>query len=243
MSNKTTFTGQHAAFTFVFCGLITLSCFPVLGLHYFNTLEGFAALAIGGLLLSDAVMWFAGFWSVKTHSGLMRSVSLIVKYVIASCAVIIAAVVIVLMRSDHTASNIVREQTVARTAEIAARAQAAKELASVTGGRAAAREFAKMDQAKSADAVVSEERRRLEETLPPWLTRYGIYVLLPIISIIGALALSISASIAGRQEEESAVTASATAAPVASNVIDFESRPRVQWRGGRIISGAAGEKK
>lgn len=240
MSNRTSFTGQNAAFTFVFCGLITLACFPVLGLHYWQNLQGAAVLAIGGLLLSDAVMWFSGFWSVRTKSVLMRAVSLIVKYAIAAAAVCIAAVVITIMRADHQTASIIKEQSAARTAEIQARAQAAKDLASVPGGRAAAREFAKIDQAKPADAVMTQERARIEETLPAWFVRYGIYILLPIISILGALALSISASIAGRQEEEeTAAPVSATAAPAAdsSNVLDFQKRPAVQWRGGKIVSG------
>lgn len=239
MSNRTSFTGQHAAFTFLLCATVTLSAFPVLAMHYLNSLESFALLAVGGLLISDLTMWFAALWSVRTKSALMRTMGLIVKYVIALSAVCIAAVVIVIMRADHTASTIVKEQSAARTAEIAARADAAAKLAQVTGGRSAAREFAKLDQAKTADVVVSEERRRLEETLPPWLTRYGIYILLPIISILGALALSISASIAGKQEEETAAAVSATAAPAAdsSNVLDFQKRPAVQWRGGKIVSG------
>jgi hypothetical protein len=36
----------------IFSALITLACFPILAHHYWRSLEGFAVVAIAGLLLS-----------------------------------------------------------------------------------------------------------------------------------------------------------------------------------------------
>lgn len=239
MSN-TSFRSQNAAFAFVVCGLVTLSCFPVLGYHFAVTLSGFALLAIAGLLLSDSVMWFSAFWSVRTQSPLMKTVALIVKYAIALCAVAVAALVIALMRADSQTKSIIEEQSKARVAEIQARGQVAKELAGTQGGRSAAREFAKMESGKSADAIVQEEQSKLHALIPAWVTSYGIYFVLPLISLLGAVALSVTASIAAKREEELSIEApgQVVAAPAPSkqeapsNVANF---PRVRWQGGKVV--------
>ena len=68
----------------------------------------------------------------------MRAASLAVKFIVAGVMVCVAAVVIVLMRSEHSTDRIIEQQTMARTAEISARADAAAKLAKIEGGRAAA---------------------------------------------------------------------------------------------------------
>lgn len=202
MNNKISFENEHRAFVYLFCGLITLCAFPVLAWHYLTTLEGFAVLAIGGLLATDAVMWFAGHWSVKTNSVAMRAVSLIVKFVIAGVAVSIASVAILLMRSEHQADKLMTEQTRARTAEIRQRTDAAKELAQVQGGRSAAREIVKMSDAKTAGDIAATERASLQAKIPAWFLDFGIYAFPPLTAILGALVLTITATVIKKRETE-----------------------------------------
>lgn len=234
MSQRISFESEHKAFAYLFAGLITLCAFPVLAWHYVTTLEGFAVLAIGGLLATDAVMWFAAHWSVKTKSAAMRVVSLVVKFLIASVAVSVAGVVIMVMRGDHQTSALIRQQTEARKAEIEARAAAAAQLAQVQGGRLAAREAMKFDAGKDAGALASESRAQLEAKIPAWLLDVGVYVIPPIAAILGALALTITATIIKRREaEEEAETAiSSRRSPALPAQAPSNEKPRAFWRGG-----------
>ena len=50
--NKTSFDSETKAFSYLFAALVTLCTLPVLGWHYWTTLEGFAVLAIGGLAMA-----------------------------------------------------------------------------------------------------------------------------------------------------------------------------------------------
>lgn len=238
MSQKISFESEHKAFAYLFAGLITLCAFPVLAYHYATTLEGFAILAIGGLLATDAVMWFAAHWSVKTRSAAMRVVSLIVKFAIASVAVCIAGVVIMLMRGDHQTSSLIRQQTEARKAEIEARAAAAAQLAQVQGGRLAAREAMKFDVGKDASALASESRAQLETKLPAWLLDVGVYTIPPIAAILGALALTITATIIKRREaeEEAEMPVSPRRSPALPAQGPGSDKPVQTWRGGVVVN-------
>lgn len=234
---KITFESEHRAFAYLFAGLITLCAFPVMAWHYATTLEGVAVLAIGGLLATDAVMWFAAHWSVKTRSAAMRAVSLVVKFVIATVAVCIAAVVILLMRGDRQTETLIHHQTEARKIEIEARAEAAAKLAQVKGGQAASREAMKLGSAKEAQAVASETRSNLEKKIPAWFLDFGVYAIPPITAILGALALTITATIIKRREAEEEEVALATDFPsLTDQNHTVTSKPVQTWRGGVVIS-------
>jgi len=231
---KISFESEHKAFAYLFAGLITLCAFPVLAWHYASTLEGFAVLAIGGLLATDAVMWFAAHWSVKTRSSAMRAVSLIVKFLIASVAVCVAAVVILLMRGDRQTETMIRQQSEARKIEIEARAEAAAKLAQVRGGRAASREAMKMSETQSIEAAATETRSNLEKRIPAWFLDFGVYAIPPIVAILGALALTITATIIKKHEAEEEA--------ISRDLLHFSSLPGEQgakpvqvWRGGVVV--------
>lgn len=237
---KISFESEHRAFAYLFAGLITLCAFPVLAYHYATTLEGFAVLAIGGLLATDAVMWFAAHWSVKTRSTAMRAVSLIVKFLIASVAVCVAAVVILLMRGDRQTEAIIRQQSEARKIEIEARAEAAAKLAQVQGGRAASREAMKMGESKTVEAATAETRSNLEKRIPAWFLDFGVYAIPPIVAIIGALALTITATIIKKHEaeEESSSLESDRFPSPSKNDQSPESKAVQVWRGGVVVEPA-----
>lgn len=233
---KISFESEHKAFSYLFAGLITLCAFPVMAYHYATTLEGFAILAIGGLLATDAVMWFAAHWSVKTRSSAMRAVSLIVKFLIASVAVCVAAVVILLMRGDRQTESIIHQQNESRKIEIEARADAAAKLAQVRGGRAASREAMRMSETKGVAIVASETRSNLEERIPAWFLDFGVYAIPPIVAILGALALTITATIIKKHEAEEEA--------ISRDLVQFSSLPGNQstgakpiqvWRGGVLV--------
>lgn len=203
MSNRTiSFESEHRAFAYIFAGAITLATFPIVGWHYASTLTGLALAAIAGLLLTDIILWFSSHWSVKVQSGALRAVALTVKFALSLVMVINAGIVIFLMRGDHQTEAIIHQQTEARKAEIAARADAAAKLAQVQGGRSAAREAMRMEAAPDAQAVASNTRAQLEEYVPAWYLSIGIYIAPPFVAIIGFMALTVCASIIKRRERE-----------------------------------------
>jgi hypothetical protein len=202
---------QSYAFSLLFSALITLSCFPVLAWHYWQTLIGFGLVAIGGLLMSDCVLWFSAHWSVRAESALVRVVALAVKFIISGCAIGVASVVIFAMQTDTRTANDVQQATAGRVAEIAARGLAARELASVD--RVAAREMVR------GGAPVVSPVSVTPSPVPEWSRSVWLVALLPLVSLVGALALSIAAGMAGNGNE--AVTESFRQdAPVSMPVID-----------------------
>lgn len=235
MSKRISFESEHNAFAYLFTGLITLCAFPVLAWHYVTTLEGFAVLAIGGLLCTDAVMWFAAHWSVKTRSASMRAVSLVVKFLIAGVAVTVAGVVILIMRGDYQTDRLIKQQTQARKAEIEARTAAAAQLAQVQGGRMAAREAMKIDAGKDAGVLASESRADLEAKIPAWFLDIGVYTIPPLAAILGALALTITATIIKRREAEEEIQAETRPAVYASHQAQGQAKPVQVWRGGMVV--------
>jgi len=205
MSIKT----QSYAFSLLFSALITLSCFPVMAWHYWQTLIGFGLLAIGGLLLSDCVLWFAAHWSVRAESALVRVVALAVKFIISAVAIGVTSLVIFAMQLDSRTANDAQQATAGRVAEIAARGLAARELASVD--RVAAREMVR------AGAPVVSPVSVTPSPVPEWSRSVWLVALLPLVSLLGALALSIAAGMAGNGNE--AVTESfRQSAPVSVSV-------------------------
>jgi hypothetical protein len=199
---RVSFESEHRAFAYIFAGCVTVATFPVVGWHYAVTLTGLAVAAIGGLVITDVVLWFAAHWSVKTKSAAMRAVSLIVKFALASVMVINAGVVIYLMRGDRQTENAVKLQTDARASEIKARADAAKELAKERYGSRAAREAMKMDEARSAQAIAADERAKMETNIPAWYLDIGIYITPPIAAILAFMMLSVTATIIKRREDD-----------------------------------------
>lgn len=185
MTNK--LRSQSYAFSLIFSALVTLSCFPVLAYHYWVSLAGFAVVAIGGLLLSDCVLWFAAYWSVRADSALVRVISLVTKFSIAACAICVASLVIWTMQMDSRQSRASEQATAGRVAEIQARAAAARELATVD--RAAARVIA--GQGTPSISVTAPS------TAPDWSRSVWLVAILPGVSLLGALALSIAAGLAG----------------------------------------------
>lgn len=239
MSNKQkiSFESEHKAFAYLFAGLITLCAFPVLAYHYATTLEGFAVLAIGGLLATDVVMWFSAHWSVKTRSAAMRVVSLMVKFLIASVAVSVAAVVILLMRVDRQTETMIRQQSEARKIEIETRAEAAAKLAQVKGGQAASREAMKMSETRGVEVATTETRSNLEKRIPAWFLDFGVYAIPPIVAILGALALTITATIIKKHEaEEEAGSRDPFNFPsLSSDKQPSGTKPVQAWRGGVLV--------
>lgn len=210
MSIKT----QSYAFSLLFSALITLSCFPVLAWHYWQTLAGFGLVAIGGLLMSDCVLWFAACWSVRAESALVRVVALATKFTIAAVAIGVASVVIYAMQTDSRQAQESQQATAGRVAEIQARGLAARELASVD--RVAAREMVR------AGAPVSPVSVSAPSPVPEWSRSVWLVAVLPLVSLIGALALSVAAGMAGNGNE--AVTENFRQdAPVSMPVIDAVS--------------------
>lgn len=241
--NKTSFESETKAFSYLFAALVTLCTLPVLGYHYWTTLEGFAVLAIGGLAMADCVLWFSSHWSVKTQSGIMRAVSLTVKFSIACIMVFIAALAIMLMRSDRQLTTINKLDSDNHIAEIQARAAAAKDLALTPGGRRAATEIAKVNITSSAASLAEKNRSTIEARFPGWLLDYGLYVLPPLAAILGALVLSIAAMIVKAREMENLTEASADYPALKSVEIYDEpgpveiEKPRRVWQGGQLVNG------
>ena len=192
-------------FSYLVCALITLCCLPVMAYHYYTTLDGFALLAIGGLLLTDCVMWFAAHWSTRTGHPVMRGISLAVKFAIAAIMVSVAAIAIMLMRADRQTAEMAKLSSQNRTAEIASRAEAVKSLAGLTGTREAMRELAKVSVTESVTQTATNQRAALEAKIPAWLLDQGLYTLPPLSAIAGALLLSICALILNSQDESAQV--------------------------------------
>lgn len=193
MSN--TIKGQSKAFSLIFSALVTLSCFPVLTYHYWVSLDGFAVVAIGGLLLSDCVLWFAAYWSVSAESSLLRVVALVTKFSVAAAAVCVVSLVIWTMQMDSRQSRESEQATAGRIAEISARAAAVRELATVD--RAAARVIA--GQGTPSISVTPSA------VTPGWLQSVWLVAILPIVSILGALALSVAAGLASHPATVAAI--------------------------------------
>jgi hypothetical protein len=199
------FKTEVKVFSYLFCALITLCCLPILAYHYYTTLDGFALLAIGGLLLTDCVMWFASHWSTRTGHAVMRAVSLAVKFGIAAIMVSVAAIAIMLMRADRQTAEITKLSSQNRTAEIASRAEAVKSLAGINGTREAMRELAKVSATESVTQTATNQRAALEAKIPAWLLDQGLYSLPPLSAIAGALLLSICALVLNSGEESDQV--------------------------------------
>lgn len=199
------FTTEVKIFSYLFCALITLCCLPVLSYHYYTTLDGFALLAIGGLLLTDCVMWFASHWSTRTGSAVMRAVSLGVKFAIAAIMVCVAAIAIMLMRADRQTAELTKLSAQNKSAEIASRVEGVKALAGLKGTGAAMKELAKVAVTESVTQVATNQRAALEAKIPAWLLDQGLYTLPPLSAIAGALLLSICALILNSRDESSQV--------------------------------------
>jgi hypothetical protein len=195
-----TFKSEYRAFGYVFAALVTLCTLPVTAWHYWQTLEGFALLGIGGLALADCVLWFASHWAGKVRSGVLKAVTLGVKFALAGVMVGVAALCIILMRADRDFQSIAKLARENRTAEIEARAKAAADL-TAAGNRAAARDILKTAGAESVSSIADRSRQGLEARVPAWLSTWGIYILPPLCALLGALVLSIAATIAGSREE------------------------------------------
>ena len=197
------FSTEVRAFGYVFAFLITLCTLPITAFHYWRNLEGFALLGIGGLALADCVLWFASHWATKAHSGMMKAVSLGVKFGLAGVMICVAAVCLILMRSEREVQDLARLEQEGKIREIEARTRAAKELAGTTGGKAAAREIAKTEAGEAVSNIAREGRQSLESRVPAWLVTWGIYTLPPLCALAGALILSIAAMIAATREAAS----------------------------------------
>ena len=200
------FKTEVKVFSYLFCALITLCCLPILAYHYYTTLDGFALLAIGGLLLTDCVMWFASHWSTRTGHAVMRAVSLGVKFGIAAIMVSVAAIAIMLMRADHQTAEVSKLTAQNKSAEIASRAEAVKSLAGISGTREAMRELAKVSATESVTQTATNQRAALEAKIPAWLLDQGLYSLPPLSAIAGALLLSICALVLNSGEESDQVS-------------------------------------
>lgn len=200
------FRTEVKIFSYLFCALITLCCLPVLSYHYYTTLDGFALLAIGGLLLTDCVMWFASHWSTRTGSAVMRAVSLGVKFAIAAIMVCVAAIAIMLMRADRQTAELTKLSAQNKSAEIASRVEGVKALAGLKGTGAAMKELAKVAVTESVTQVATNQRAALEAKIPAWLLDQGLYTLPPLSAIAGALLLSICALILNSRDESDQVS-------------------------------------
>ena len=184
---------QSFAFSLLFSAFITLSCFPVLAWHYWVTLAGFGVLSIGGLLMSDCVLWFAAYWSVRAESALVRVVALVTKFIIAAVAIGVAAVVVYAMsaRTDAIAAQV--ERSAANVAEVRARGEAVASVAKLD--KLAAREFAKQTSSPAPATAI-------DAAIPEWARSVWLVALLPLVSLLGALALSVAA---GMSSDSSAI--------------------------------------
>jgi hypothetical protein len=178
---------QSFAVSLLFSALITLSCFPVLAWHYWVTLAGFGVLSIGGLLMSDCVLWFAAYWSVRAESALVRVVALVTKFTIAAVAIGVAAVVVYAMSARSDATRAQEELTAANVAEVRARGEAVASVAKLD--KLAAREFAKQTSQTSSPAPATA----IDAAIPEWARSVWLVALLPLVSLLGALALSVAA--------------------------------------------------
>ena len=176
---------QSFAFSLLFSAFITLSCFPVLAWHYWVTLAGFGLLSIGGLLMSDCVLWFSAYWSVRAESALVRVVALVTKFVIAAVAIGVAAVVVYAMSARTDAIAAQAERSAANVAEVRARGEAVASVAKLD--RMAAREFAKQTASPAPATAIDAA------AVPEWARSVWLVALLPLVSLLGALALSVAA--------------------------------------------------
>lgn len=175
---------QLRIFNYLFCGLISLSCLPVLGWHYWHTLSGAALLSILGLALADCVLWFASHFTVSAP-GPLKGVSFVVKFVMAGVMLVSAGWVVFMAREDSKGAESAARESAARIAEIEARARAAKELIGLQGGRAAAREMVRMESPALSPGPSAPA------SAPSW-AGWGIYIAPSLVALFGALALSLS---------------------------------------------------
>ena len=231
------FSTEVRAFGYVFAFLITLCTLPITAFHYWRNLEGFGLLAIGGLGLSDSVLWFAAHWATKAQSGIMKAVSLGVKFALAAVMICVAAVCLIVGRADREVYDLARMEQEGKVREIEARTKAAKELAGTAGGKGAAREIAKTEAGEGVLSIARTSRESLESRVPAWLVTWGIYTLPPLCALVGALILSIAAMIAGSREAESPSLQSGPAPhfkedpPLPGNGYGA-GKPGLVWQGG-----------
>jgi hypothetical protein len=212
------FDNQARAFSFLFCALVSLASLPLLGWHYWQTLHGFAVLALFGLLGVDLVLWFASYWSTSASTASLKVAALAVKIALAGIMLLNAGAVLYIMRSDQQVATATAQASASTVAEIAARAAAARELAATPGGRQAAREIARMP-ATAPPAPVEPAA----SILPRWYLDFGVYTVPPIAALLGFCVLTICASIV-RQSEGQAALSDQAGLPVQSSALDQLTR-------------------
>jgi hypothetical protein len=88
-----TFKTEYRAFGYVFAALVSLCTLPVTAWHYWQTLEGFALLGIGGLPLPIACYGSLLTGPERFVPGCLKAVTLGVKFALAGVMVCIAALV------------------------------------------------------------------------------------------------------------------------------------------------------
>jgi hypothetical protein len=234
--NAVTFKAEYRAFGYIFAALVSLCTLPVLGWHYWQTLEGFALLGIGGLLLADCVLWFASHWAGRVQSPVLKVVTLGVKFSLAAVMIATAALCIVMLRSDKETESLARLVRESRTAEIEARAKAAQEL-TAAGNRQAAREILRTAESESVSTIAEQSRKGMESRVPAWLSTWGIYCLPPLCALVGALVLSIAATIAGQREEPRATSRQESAGTWNESSNGYgNGKPVMAWQGGHAIT-------
>jgi hypothetical protein len=130
------FDSQARAFSFLFCALVSLASLPLLGWHYWQTLHGFAVLALFGLLGVDLVLWFASYWSTSASTAALKVAALVVKIALAGVMLLNAGAVLYIMRSDQQAAEATAQASASTVAEVAARAAAARAAGSDPWGSA-----------------------------------------------------------------------------------------------------------
>lgn len=215
------FENQARAFSFLFCALVSLASLPLLGWHYWQTLQGLAVLALFGLLGVDLVLWFASYWSTSASTAALKVSALVVKIALAGIMLLNAGAVLYIMRADQQAATATAQASASTVAEIAARAAAARELAATPGGRQAAREIARMP-ASAPPAPPSPSA----SILPRWYLDFGVYTVPPIAALLGFCVLTICASIVRQTEGEAALDNRAVR-PAQSAALDQVSQ--VPW--------------
>src|SRR5262245_52176673 len=88
---------------------ITLTTFPVVGYHYWQTLSGFALLAIFGLGFVDFILWYCAYWTATAASAWIKYVSFAAEIALAMVMIMNAAIVLYVMRGDRV-NEIAHEQ-------------------------------------------------------------------------------------------------------------------------------------
>jgi hypothetical protein len=215
------FDSQARAFSFLFCALVSLASLPLIGWHYWQTLHGFAVLALFGLLGVDLVLWFSSYWSTSASTASLKVAALAVKIALAGVMLLNAGAVLYIMRTDQQVATSTAQASASTVAEIAARAAAARELVATLGGRQAAREIARMPA-----TVPPTPPSPSDSILPRWYLDFGVYTVPPIAALLGFCVLTICASIVRRAESQSEIS-DRVALPVQSSAL--AQVPQVPW--------------